>query len=43
MKNYLLFQAKGMIEEVESTGGKQEEDPVTGGTKTNKGRKKKKR
>lgn len=29
-----------MIEEVESTGGKQEEDPVTGAAKQSKGRKK---
>ncbi|XP_063401444.1 uncharacterized protein LOC134685570 isoform X1 [Mytilus trossulus] len=32
--------AKGMIEEVESTGGRQEEDPVTGAAKQSKGRKK---
>lgn len=35
--------AKGMIEEVESTGGRAEEDPVTGAAKQSKGRKKKRK
>lgn len=35
--------AKGMIEEVESTGGRAEEDPVTGAAKQTKGKKKKKK
>jgi hypothetical protein len=32
-----------MIEEVESTGGRAEEDPVTGAAKQSKGRKKKRK